>query len=83
MLKIKNRYYSMQEICNTIWEVTPMKKLISCKYNFDNFCVEQKFTDCSVITIDTSSSRMKLPLICISGQSLIILLLSMPTYFER
>lgn len=54
MLKIENRYYSMQEICNTIWEVTPMKKLISCKYNFDNFCVELKFTDCSVIAIDTS-----------------------------
>jgi len=54
MLKIKNRYYSMQEICNTIWKVTPMKKLISCKYNFDNFCVELKFTDCSVIAIDTS-----------------------------
>lgn len=45
MLKIENRYYSMQEICNTIWKVTPMKKLISCKYNFDNFCVELKFTD--------------------------------------
>lgn len=53
MLKIENRYYSMQEICNTIWEVTPMKKLLSCKYNFDNFCVELKFTDGSMIAIDT------------------------------
>ena len=53
MLKIENRYYSMQEICNTIWEVTPMKKLISCKYNFDNFCVELKSTDGSMIAIDT------------------------------
>lgn len=25
-----------------------MKKLISCEYNFDNCCVELKFTDGSV-----------------------------------
>ena len=30
-----------------------MKKLISCEYNFDNCCVELKFTDGSMITIDT------------------------------
>ena len=30
-----------------------MKKLISCKYNFDNCCVEMKFNDGSVIAIDT------------------------------
>ena len=53
MLKIENRYYSMQEICNTILEVNPMKKLIFCKYNFDNCCVELKFTDGSIIAIDT------------------------------
>ena len=30
-----------------------MKRLISCEYNFDNCCVELKFTDGSMITIDT------------------------------
>ena len=30
-----------------------MKKLISCKYNFDNCCVELKFTDGSMIAFDT------------------------------
>ena len=30
-----------------------MKKLISCEYNFDYRCVELKFTDGSIIAIDT------------------------------
>ena len=30
-----------------------MKKLISYEYNFDNCCVEMKFTDGSMIAIDT------------------------------
>lgn len=30
-----------------------MKQLISCEYNFDNCCVELKFTDGSMIAIDT------------------------------
>ncbi len=30
-----------------------MKKLISCEYNFDYCCVELKFTDGSIIAIDT------------------------------
>ena len=30
-----------------------MKRLISCEYNFDNCCVELKFTDRSMIAIDT------------------------------
>ena len=38
---------------NTILEVNPMKRLISCEYNFDNCCVELKFTDGSIIAIDT------------------------------
>ena len=29
-----------------------MKKLLSCVYNFDNCCVELKFTDGSMIAID-------------------------------
>jgi len=29
-----------------------MKKLLSCVYNFDNYCVELKFTDGSMIAID-------------------------------
>ena len=36
-----------------IFGANPMKKLISCEYNFDNCCVELKFTDGSMITIDT------------------------------
>ena len=31
----------------------PYEKLISCEYNFDNCCVELKFTDGSMIAIDT------------------------------
>ena len=34
-------------------EVNPIKRLISCEYNFDNCCVELKFTDGSMIAIDT------------------------------
>ncbi len=30
-----------------------MKHLISCEYNFDNYCVEAKFIDGSMIAIDT------------------------------
>ena len=30
-----------------------MKKLISCEFNMDTACVELKFTDGSMITIDT------------------------------
>lgn len=30
-----------------------MKCLVSCEYNFDNCCVELKFTDGSMIAIDT------------------------------
>lgn len=30
-----------------------MKRLISCEYNFDTACVELKFTDGSMISIDT------------------------------
>ena len=30
-----------------------MKTLISCAYNMDNCCVELKFTDDSMISIDT------------------------------
>ena len=32
-----------------------MKKLISCVYNFDKCCVELKFTDGSMIAIDTTA----------------------------
>ena len=30
-----------------------MKKLISCEFNMDTACVELKFTDGSIISIDT------------------------------
>ena len=29
-----------------------MKKLIFCEYNFDNYCVELKFTGGSIVAID-------------------------------
>ena len=32
-----------------------MKTLVSCAYNMDNCCVELKFTDGSMIAIDTIS----------------------------
>ena len=32
-----------------------MKKLISCEFNFDTVCVELKFSDGSMIAIDTSA----------------------------
>lgn len=32
-----------------------MKNLISCAYNMDNCCVELKFTDGSMIAIDTNA----------------------------
>ena len=34
-----------------------MKRLISCEYNFDNCCVELKFTDGSMIAIDTIAAE--------------------------
>lgn len=30
-----------------------MKRLLTCEYNFDNCCVELKFSDGSMIAIDT------------------------------
>ena len=36
-----------------ILEVKPMKRIISCEYNFDNCCVELKFTNGSMIAINT------------------------------
>ncbi len=32
-----------------------MKKLISCEFNFDSVCVELKFSDGSMIAIDTTA----------------------------
>ena len=34
-----------------------MKKLISCAFNMDTACVELKFTDCSMIAIDTIAAE--------------------------
>lgn len=36
-----------------------MKKLISCEYNFDNCCVELKYSDGSMIAIDTIAVENK------------------------
>ena len=35
-----------------------MKTLISCAYNMDNCCVELKFSDGSMIAIDTIADNM-------------------------
>ena len=43
---------------NTSLEVKPMKRLISCEYNFDNCCVELKFTDGSMIALDTTAGAV-------------------------
>ena len=32
-----------------------MKKLVSCRFNMDTVCVELKFSDGSMITIDTNA----------------------------
>ena len=34
-----------------------MKKLISCEFNFDTVCVELKFSDGSMISIDTIAAE--------------------------
>ena len=44
---------------NIILEVNPMKRFISCEYNFDNCCVELKFTYGSMIAIDTIAVESK------------------------
>ena len=49
-----------------------MKTLLSCEFNMDTACVELKFTDGSLIAIDTILWRTRLLTICISGQSLTI-----------
>ena len=49
-----------------------MTHLISCEFNMDTACVELKFTDGSMIAIDTIAVEKRLLTICISGQSLII-----------
>ena len=49
-----------------------MKKLISCEYNFDNCCVELKFTDGSMIAIDTIAVENEVARICMNGLSLTI-----------
>lgn len=36
-----------------------MKKLISCEFNMDTACVELKFTDGSMIAIDTIAVENK------------------------
>ena len=49
-----------------------MDRLISCEFNMDNACVELKFLDGSMIAIDTTPWRMRLPIICISGLNYLI-----------
>ena len=50
-----------------------MKRLLSCEFNFDTVCVELKFSDGTMIAIDTIAVENEVQTICISGQSLIIL----------
>lgn len=46
-----------------------MKTLISCAYNMDNCCVELKFTDGSMIAIDTIAVENEIAEICTKGQT--------------
>ena len=50
-----------------------MKRLLSCEFNFDTVCVELKFSDGTMIAIDTIAVENEVAEICISVQSLIIL----------
>lgn len=54
-----------------------MKRLLSCEFNFDTVCVELKFSDDTMIAIDTIAVEKQLKMrwrtICISGQNLTIL----------
>lgn len=53
-----------------------MKRLLSCEFNFDTVCVELKFSDGTMIAIDTIAVENEVAdnmTICISGQSLTIL----------
>lgn len=38
-----------------------MKKLISCEFNMDTVCVELKFADGSMISIDTIAVENEVP----------------------
>ena len=46
-----------------------MKKLISCEFNMDTACVDLKFTDGSMIAIDTIAVENEVADICISGRN--------------
>ncbi len=47
-----------------------MKKLVSCEFNFDTVCIELKFSDGSMVAIDTIAVKMRLHEICMNGQNL-------------
>ena len=38
-----------------------MKRLLSCEFNFDTVCVELKFSDGTMIAIDTIAVETTLP----------------------
>ncbi len=46
-----------------------MTHLISCEFNMDTACVELKFTDGSMIAIDTIAVENEIDTTCISGQN--------------
>lgn len=46
-----------------------MKKIVPCKFNWDNCCVELRFFDGSMIAIDTIAVENQVAIPCTSGQN--------------
>ena len=44
-------------------------KILSCEFNIDTACVELRYSDGTMISIDCTAVKTRLPTICISVQS--------------
>ena len=61
-----------------------MKTLVSCAYNMDNCCVELKFTDGSMIAIDTIAVAVSYTHLDVYKRQVLMLMLGVVTiaYFR-